>query len=68
MKLSENDRDKLDFSDDRIFYQQPRYVHHLSNPYRERLTQLYSNYLCEHHSILDLMSSWVSHLPSNVKY
>tara|TARA_B100000700_G_scaffold189477_1_gene208762 strand:+ start:501 stop:1151 length:651 start_codon:yes stop_codon:yes gene_type:complete len=68
MKLSENDRDKLDFSDDRIFYQQPRYVHHLSNPYRERLTQLYSNYLCEHHVILDLMSSWVSHLPSNVKY
>ena len=68
MKLSENDRDKLDFADDRIFYQQPRYVHHLSNAYRERLTQLYSNYLCEHHVILDLMSSWVSHLPSNVKY
>ena len=68
MKLSIHDREKLDISDDGIFYDQPRYVHHLSDSFRARLTTLYSEYLLNHHVILDLMSSWVSHLPSNVRY
>ena len=68
MKLSTNDRMKLDLADDKIFYQQPRYVHHLSDSFRNRLTNLYSEYLHNHHIILDLMSSWVSHLPSNNRY
>jgi len=68
MKLSINDRDKIDISDDQIFYQQPRYVHHLSDSFRTRLTNLYSEYLCNHYVILDLMSSWVSHLPSKIRY
>ncbi len=68
MKLSIKDREKLDFADDQIFYQQPRYVHHLSASFRTRLTNLYSKYLFSHHIILDLMSSWVSHLPSNIKF
>ncbi len=68
MKLSIYDREKIDMSDDQIFYQQPRYVHHLSETFRTRLTSLYSEYLLEHHVILDLMSSWVSHLPKNISY
>ena len=68
MKLSIKDRQKIDISDDEIFYQQPRYVHHLSHSFRTRLTNLYSEYLLKHHVILDLMSSWVSHLPSNISY
>ena len=68
MKLSLKDRDKIDISDDEIFYNQPRYVHHLSCSFRTRLTNLYSKYLLNHHVILDLMSSWVSHLPSNIRY
>ncbi len=68
MKLSISDREKLDIADDKIFYQQPRYVHHLSASFRTRLTKLYSEYLLNHHVILDLMSSWVSHLPSNIRY
>jgi len=68
MKLLDEHRDKIDLSDDQIFYQQPRYCHHLSASFRKRLTNLYSEYLCEHHVILDLMSSWVSHLPTNIKY
>ena len=68
MKLSINDREKMDIADDQIFYQQPRYVHHLSDSFRTRLTNLYSEYLCNHYVILDLMSSWVSHLPSNISY
>ncbi len=68
MKLSIHDRDKIDVTDDQIFYQQPRYVHHLSDSFRSRLTNLYSKYLLNHYVILDLMSSWVSHLPSNIRY
>ena len=68
MKLSTNDRQKIDIVDDQIFYQQPRYVHHISNSFRTRLTSLYLDYLLNHHVILDLMSSWVSHLPSNIRY
>ena len=68
MKLSTYDRNKSDISDDVIFYQQPRFVHHLSDSFRNRLTSLYSEYLLNHHIILDLMSSWVSHLPSNISY
>ncbi len=68
MKLSINDREKMDISDDQIFYQEPRYVHHLSDSFRSRLTNLYSEYLLNHHVILDLMSSWVSHLPPDITY
>ncbi len=68
MKLSSNDRGKVDINDDQIFYQQPRYVHHLSESFRNRLTNLYYEYLFNHQVILDLMSSWVSHLPLNVRY
>ena len=68
MKLSFHDREKMDIADDQIFYQNARYVHHLSASFRTRLTKLYSEYLLNHHVILDLMSSWVSHLPSNIRY
>ena len=68
MKLLDEHRDKIDLSDDEIFYQQPRYCHHLSASFRKRLTNLYSEYLCEHHIVLDLMSSWVSHLPTHIKF
>ena len=68
MKLSVTDRSKIDVADDLIFYQHPRYVHHLSDSFRTRLTNLYSDYLLKHYVILDLMSSWVSHLPKEIKY
>tara|TARA_B100000700_G_scaffold10549_1_gene10843 strand:- start:110 stop:760 length:651 start_codon:yes stop_codon:yes gene_type:complete len=68
MKLSNLDREKIDLADDQIFYSNPRYVHHLSLSFRDRLTNLYSKYLFAHHVILDLMSSWVSHLPTQIKY
>ena len=68
MKHSTDDRCKSDISDDEIFYKQPRFVHHLSDSFRTRLTNLYSEYLLKHYIILDLMSSWVSHLPPNIRY
>ena len=68
MKLSIEDRLKIDTSDDQIFYQHPRYVHHLSESFRTRLTELYSKYILNHYVVLDLMSSWVSHLPKDIRY
>ena len=68
MKLSSSDRLKIDNSNDQIFYQQPRYVHHLSDSFRNRLTSIYKKYIHKHYVILDLMSSWVSHLPKDVNY
>ncbi len=68
MRLSSYDRTKIDSSDDQLFYQKARLVHHLSLPFRRRLTKLYSQYLYSHFVILDLMSSWVSHLPKDTRY
>ena len=68
MNLSNDERRKIDINDDKFFYDQPRYVQHLSGSFRTRLTNLYSEYLLKHHVILDLMSSWVSHLPSNKRF
>ena len=68
MKITANDRLKIDISDDEFFYNHPRYVQHISPSFRNRLTCLYSEYLSSHHIVLDLMSSWVSHLPNNTKY
>ena len=68
MKLTSFDRKKIDISDDQIFYNKPRYVQHLGPSFRNRLTKLYAYYLNEDYKILDLMSSWVSHLPTDVKY
>ncbi len=68
MILTEYDRVKIDSSDDQSFYNHPRYVYHISESFRNRLTDIYSEYLYDHHVILDLMSSWVSHLPNNISY
>lgn len=66
--LSESQRRKWDSSDDQLFYAEPRFVQHLDAGFRERLTQLYRDRMPERAVVLDLMSSWVSHLPDDVIY
>ena len=66
--LSESDRSKEDNSDDSYFYSQPRFAYHLDEGFRSRLQQLYRQYIPDNSIVLDLMSSWVSHLPENVTY
>ncbi len=61
-------RSKEDNSDDLIFYAQPRFVNHLDDAFRGRLTKLYRDKLTKDITVLDLMSSWVSHLPEEVSY
>ncbi|MEN9496223.1 MAG: hypothetical protein RLZZ516_244 [Cyanobacteriota bacterium] len=66
--LSESQRRKWDASDDQLFYAEPRFVHHLDDAFRERLTRLYRERIPADAAVLDLMSSWVSHLPDEVIY
>ncbi len=66
--LSDPQRFKEDNSNDELFYEHPRFVHHLDEGFRKRLTQLYKDRIPTNSVILDLMSSWVSHLPQEVNY
>ena len=61
--LSEADRQRLDAGDDARFYDRPRLVHHVDEGFRDRLSRLYSERLEPGDEVLDLMGSWVSHLP-----
>ncbi len=60
--------DKLDRSPDRAFYAQPRFVTHIDDGAIAAVTQLYRETLPAAGTLLDLMSSWVSHLPEEVDY
>ena len=66
--LNEYDRLKQDNNDDVIFYSKARLVHHLDNSFRAKLRNLYKNYILADKVILDLTSSWDSHLPENINY
>ncbi len=69
MLLNAYQRSKEDDTDDLIFYSQPRFVNHLDEAFRARLTELYRQRLRNDDiTILDLMSSWVSHLPEEIRY
>jgi SAM-dependent methyltransferase len=66
--LSDAARRKLDESSDTLFYDQPRFVTHVDEGFVARLTQLYRERLAPGTRILDLMSSWVSHLPPEMAF
>jgi len=55
---------KMDGEDDAIFYREPRLVTHIDDAAIAALTLFYRSRLPQQGAILDLMSSWVSHLPS----
>lgn len=59
---------KQDQSPDALFYAQPRFVTHIDDPAIEAVTDLYRTLLPPGGRVLDLMSSWVSHLPAEVAY
>lgn len=66
--LEQAQRQRADEADDRLFYAEPRFVHHLDAAFRGRLTELYRSRLPAGAVVLDLMSSWVSHLPPDGAY
>src|SRR5271169_5333257 len=59
---------KLDPEDDEIFYEPPRLVCHIDDGAIAALTGFYRKVLPADGVLLDLMSSWVSHLPPEIDY
>jgi len=59
---------KDDTSDDDLFYRQPRLVLHIDSGFINSLQEVYRRFLKNDMSVLDLMSSWVSHLPEEIKF
>jgi SAM-dependent methyltransferase len=68
MLLRPNQRTKLDDTDDTQFYSMPRFVTHIDEGFIDQLTQLYRDRLQPNTRILDMMSSWVSHLPEEIEF
>ena len=60
--------DKADPSPDPLFYAQPRLVTHIDDGAIAAVTALYRQLLPPGGHILDLMSSWVSHLPPEMAF
>ncbi|MDB9341268.1 class I SAM-dependent methyltransferase [Nodularia spumigena] len=68
MMLKPDQRQKLDDTDDQLFYDYPRFVTHVDDGFIQQLTDLYSDRLQPNTLILDMMSSWVSHLPAEMEF
>lgn len=66
--LRPEQRSKLDDGNDLEFYDVPRLVTHVDQGFIDRLTQLYREQLQPNTRILDLMSSWISHLPEEMEF
>jgi SAM-dependent methyltransferase len=59
---------RTDETPDEVFYRTPRLVMHIDDLAIAAVTQLYRELFPSGGEILDLMSSWVSHLPPEVDY
>jgi SAM-dependent methyltransferase/FKBP-type peptidyl-prolyl cis-trans isomerase 2 len=51
---------------DKKFYQNPRLVHHIDETAREMVRNTYGRFLVDGMHVLDLMSSWQSHIPAGL--
>jgi SAM-dependent methyltransferase len=59
---------RQDDSADEAFYSTPRMVNHIDDATINEITRFYRETLSPEDDLLDLMSSWVSHLPVDVTY
>lgn len=59
---------RADESSDASFYAGPRFVTHIDDSTIAALTEAYRELLPATARVLDLMSSWISHLPPDVSY
>jgi SAM-dependent methyltransferase len=57
---------RLDDSDDEAFYSMPRLVVHIDDGAIAKVREIYAHLLPKGGAILDLMSSWRSHLPETL--
>src|SRR5262249_45953197 len=57
---------RMDETPDADFYREPRFVTHIDDATIAALTPIYRELIPPGAAVLDLMSSWVSHLPDEV--
>jgi SAM-dependent methyltransferase len=58
---------RIDESDDPLFYSTPRFVVHIDDGAIREVGEIYARLLPRGGAILDLMSSWRTHLPADVR-
>ena len=58
---------RLDESPDEDFYRMPRMLVHIDGQAIGTVGEIYAGYIASNSSILDLMSSWRSHLPERLR-
>lgn len=58
---------RIDESEDELFYRSPRFVVHIDDGAIAKVGEIYASLLREGGTILDLMSSWRSHLPESIR-
>jgi SAM-dependent methyltransferase len=56
---------RMDPREDSLFYAEPRFVQHLDTQAIAHVSAIYSRMLQPGSTVLDLMSSWVSHVPAS---
>jgi SAM-dependent methyltransferase/FKBP-type peptidyl-prolyl cis-trans isomerase 2 len=64
--FSDDTFERDDEQPDTKFYRKPRYVHHIDDTAREMVRNTYGRFLSDGMHVLDLMSSWQSHIPANL--
>lgn len=57
---------RLDESEDELFYRTPRFLVHIDDSAIAKVREIYASMLPGNATILDLMSSWRSHLPESI--
>ena len=64
--LNAHSFDRRDERPDANFYESPRYVQHIDDTAIEMVRNTYGRFLASGMDVLDLMSSWQSHVPHNI--
>jgi SAM-dependent methyltransferase len=68
LDLPERFFSREDESPDEAFYESPRFTTHIDDATISNITHFYREVLSPTDRLLDLMSSWISHLPNEIGY
>jgi len=68
MALTDDAFRRMDEAPDEQFYRIPRFTSHIDQGAINAVTELYRQHFPSNSEILDLMSSWLSHLPEEIDY
>lgn len=64
--FKDNPFSRTDENNDMLFYEKPRFTSHVDKKARLIISGIYGNILKDGMKVLDLMSSWQSHVPGHV--